>query len=256
MKTPKLGGWRAEAPDANDHMFNDHPAKMILKESPQNGIVDLRKWCSPVEDQRDLGSCVANAVVGGLELLQIRNGQPLKDLSRLFVYYNSRLMHQQADVDEGTYIRLAMGTLSALGTCSESKWPYDTSKVFYRPSWGSYREAYANKIQSYYRIDGDGSYRLAQINKALEAGHPVVFGCMVDNHFMNTGGDGKISMPQTGRVVQGGHAMLIVGYKDFGRTLIVRNSWGTGWGDNGYCYMPDTYLDATDANDFWVPYLP
>ncbi len=256
MKTPKLGGWRPEPPDPQDHMFVDHPAKMVLKEAATAGVLDLRKWCSPVEDQRDLGSCVANAVVGGLELLQLRNGQPLHDLSRLFVYYNSRLMHQNADVDEGTYIRLAMGTLSSLGTCSEAKWPYDTSKVFYRPSWGAYREAFTNKIQSFYRIDGTGDYRLTQIRQALEAQHPVVFGCLVDNDFMNTGPTGQVSMPKAGRSVVGGHAMLIVGYKDSGRTLIVRNSWGTGWGDNGYCYIPDTYLDATDANDFWVPYLP
>lgn len=255
MNSPKLGGWRPEEPDSQDLLFEDHSAKMMIKESATAGVLDLRKWCSPVENQRDLGSCVANAVVGGLEFLQIRNGQTLKDLSRLFVYYNSRLMHQQSDVDEGTFIRLAMGTLSSLGTCEEIKWPYDTSKVFFRPTWGAYREGYAHKISSYYRIDGTGQSRIDQIKKALEAQHPVVFGCTVDNDFINTSSSGVVMMPKSVRTIAGGHAMLIVGYKDNGNTLIVRNSWGTTWGDNGYCYMPSSFLDATDANDFWVPYL-
>lgn len=255
MKTPKLGGWRLESPDSQDRLLVDNLPKMALLEAASGGAVDLRKWCSPVENQRDIGSCVGNAVVGGLELLQIRNGQKLIDLSRMFVYYNSRLMHGDAEQDSGTYIRIAMGTLSSIGTCSEAKWPYDTSNVFIRPTWGSYREAYAHKIGGYYRIDGDGQGRIDLIKSALERGNPVVFGCLVDAAFMNTGTDGVVAMPKPGRKVEGGHAMLIVGYKDGGDTLIVRNSWGTGWGDDGYCYIPSDFLDACDANDFWVPTL-
>ena len=250
---PKLGGWRQETPDSQDRIFNTSLPKIIVLESATNGTVDLRKWCSPVENQRDVGSCVGNSVVGGLELLELRDGLPFEDLSRLFVYYNSRLMHNDAGNDNGTYIRMAMGTLSSLGVCSEKKWPYDTSKVFFRPTWGAYRDAYAHKIDGYYRIDGAGDERIQLIKRALESHHPVVFGCTVDAAFQSVGFDGIVKMPGSIRTNPGGHAMLIVGYKDAGQTLIVRNSWGNGWGDNGYCYMPSDYLDATNANDFWVP---
>lgn len=250
---PHLGGWRAESPDPEDRLIRDNMSRMLLKESSTNGVLDLRKWCSPIENQRDIGSCVGNGVVGGLEFLEIRDGIPYQDLSRLFVYFNSRLMHGDSDKDTGTYIRLAMGTLSSLGVCTEKKWPYDTSKVFVRPSWGAYREAYAHKIDAYYRIDGTGQDRIESIKRALEAHHPVVFGCLVDAAFQAIGSDGIVKMPGSTRTNVGGHAMLIVGYRDDGKTLIVRNSWGVAWGDRGYCYMPADYLDATNANDFWVP---
>lgn len=260
---PKLNGWRADSgmSDAHQHedyRFEDHASSIsamgVMVSNPGteiNGILDLRKWCSPVEDQGHLGSCVANATVGSLEFLQLRSGLPLSDLSRLFIYYNARLMTQDQDKDEGSYIRLAMGTLSSLGTCSESKWPYDVSKVFVRPSWGSYREAYANKIGSYYRI-ADGADRDNQIMEALKAQHPVVFGMVVDQEFMNYRG-GVVAMPKSTRVNAGGHAMLIVGYDLNRNCWLVRNSWSKYWGEGGYAWVPFAYLDASQANDLWVP---
>lgn len=253
---PKLGAWRpddTQPGNHDDYDFNKLLLPKLTLESYDDGIVDLRNMCSPVEDQGHLGSCVGNAVVSALEMLQIRDGSFHTDLSRLFIYYNSRLMHQDQDKDAGTFIRLAMGTLSSLGTCSENKWPYDVSKVFVRPSWGSYREAYANKISSYYRIYGFGEDRIEQIKHALQSKHPVVFGMLVDDDYSNVGRDGMVSMPKQNRGNTGGHAQLIVGFNDSTKRFIVRNSWGRYWGDNGYAYVPYNYLDASDASDFWTP---
>ena len=254
----RLGGWIRDArmPGVESHVDYDY-ATLSLPQLETGLTIDLRKWSSPIEDQSSLGSCVGNAVVGALELLRIRDGLPSIDLSRLFVYYNSRLMHQSATVDEGTYIRLAMGTLSSLGTCPEAKWPYVTSMVFTRPTWGSYRAAYANKIGSFYKIFSTGQERIDAITNALRAGHPVVFGVDVDQDFQtNVDHDGLIDMPKSTRVGVGGHAMVIVGIIPEKRLLIIRNSWGEIWGDKGYGYMPFDYLDACNANDFWVPFAP
>lgn len=270
MTTVKLGAWRPDATQplsagpVDDHLFENKNAAMVDLAGAgvsdpaveTNGVLDLRKWCSPIENQAQAGSCVGNSVVGGLEFLQIRNGLPYTDLSRLFVYYNSRLMHGDQDKDEGTYIRIAMGTLSSLGTCSEKKWPYDLNNLFIRPSWGSYREAYPHKISSYYRItETRGQALVDAIKRALQAQHPVVFGMLVDDDYINVGSDGMIAMPKKTRNDAGGHAQLIVGYDDNQRRWIVRNSWGTNWGDRGYAYVPYDYLDASDANDFWVPFI-
>ena len=257
--TPRLGGWLPDVgqPDATsniDLLFHDNmnnisnsTSKIVVE---RNGSIDLRDYCSPVENQRDLGSCVGNSVVGALEFLQRRDGFQHKDLSRLFVYYNSRLMHGAQEVDGGTYIRLAIGTLSSLGTCTEDKWPYDTSKVFVRPTWGSYREAYANKVGSYYRIVGTGDDRIQQVKKAIQTCNPVVFGVSIDQAFLDLR-NFDVAPLDRARIV-GAHAMMICGYDDYARSLIVRNSWGTLWGDNGYCRMPYTYLDAGEADDLWV----
>lgn len=255
LYTPKLGAWRpddTQLGDHDDYNFDALASKLVLTES-SNTNVDLRKFSSPVEDQGHVGSCVGNAVVGALELLRIKAGLPHTDLSRLFVYYNSRLMHQQQDRDEGTFIRLAMGTLSSLGTCTEEKWPYDPSKVFIRPSWGAYRMGYANKIDSYYKIGGSGKTRLDYIKQALRAQCPVVFGMTIDDAYIKTGSDGMVAMPKQARINPGGHAQLIVGFNDNTERLIVRNSWGKFWCDSGHAHVPYEYLDAADARDFWVP---
>ena len=269
---PKLGAWKPDSTQplpAGKVAFADYPfegtnlakvaaagASVANPGAEVNGVLDLRKWCSPVEDQSKAGSCVGNSVVGALEFLQIRNGLPYTDLSRLFVYYNSRLQHGDTDKDEGTYIRLAFGTLTTLGTCSEKTWPYDLNNLFIRPSWGAYREAYPHKITSYYRITATGGQELIDaIKRALQAQHVVVFGMIVDQDYINAPGDGVIAMPKPNRVSAGGHAQVIVGYDDNKRRWIVRNSWGIWWGDRGYAYVPYDYLDASDANDFWVPYL-
>lgn len=269
MSIMKLA-WRPDATQPlsagkiSDHPFEGKNAAVVeaagsFVSNPAvetNGVLDLRKWCSPIENQAQAGSCVGNSVVGALEFLQIRNGRPYTDLSRLFVYYNSRLMHGEADQDNGTYIRIAFGTLSSLGTCSEKTWPYDLNNLFIRPSWGSYREAYPHKITSYYRITAThGAALVDAIKRALRAQHVVVFGMIVDDDYIMVGSDGVIAMPKQKRLNPGGHAQVIVGYDDNKRHWIVRNSWGTGWGDKGYAYVPYDYLDASNANDFWVPYL-
>lgn len=256
--TPKFGGWvpdHKQLGDHTDYSFNELAVRLTPSVSSNAGILDLRHLCSPVENQGHLGSCVGNAVVGGLELLQNVEGIPFQDLSRLFIYYNSRLMHQSQDKDEGTFIRLAMGTLSAIGTCQEKLWPYDTSKVFVRPTWGCYRNGYANKINGYYRINEGGNDRISAIRHALSAKHPVVFGMTVDLDYMQVGNDGIVAMPKSVRQNPGGHAQLIVGDNANTERLIVRNSWGSDWGDHGFCHLPYAYLDESDANDFWVPTL-
>jgi C1A family cysteine protease len=255
---PKLGGYRPDAtmPGASSHddlLFVDNKHKLIASPSyiqEKNGLLDLRLWCSLVEDQARAGSCVGNSVVGALELLMIRDGIPFQDLSRLFVYYNSRLMHGEQESDHGTYIRLAIGTLSAIGTCTEAKWPYDLNNLFLRPTWGSYREAYAFKCGSYYSITGNGLGRIEQIKDALKTGNPVVFGMTVCNDFVGYTG-GVMPMPKKTRINTGGHAMMICGYDDNLQCYIVRNSWGQNWGISGYALIPYDYLDASDANDCW-----
>jgi C1A family cysteine protease len=246
MFTPKLGGWRKDEESIKDLKFDD----LKFKLSANADYVDLRRMCSPIEKQLQLSSCVANAVVGGLELLLRERSGDNTDLSRLFIYYNSRLMNGEQDKDEGTYNHLAMGVLSSLGSCPEELCKYEVENVFTRPSWKAYRHAHVNRVDKYYRISSTGTARIQDIKIALTAHFPVVFGCIVDDEFVKTNSSGFVNMPIEPRTGTGGHAMLIVGFNQ--THFIVRNSWGELWGDNGYCYIPFDYLDATNANDFWV----
>lgn len=254
MEKPKLGGHISDIRQTNEKTYDLFSTKLTTLDNNSNEY-DLRNWCSPIEYQSRIGSCVANATVGALEFLQIKNNIPFTDLSRMFLYYNARLMHRSQEVDEGTYINLAFNTLASLGTCTEKSWPYIISKVFVRPTWASYREAYPNKIKGYYRLSDDIDNRHEQIKHALACGYPIVFGTKVDDDFVyKTASDGIIALPQSKRTGVGGHAMMICGLTST-NLLIVRNSWGINWGDNGYCYISPDYLKATNADDFWVPSL-
>jgi C1A family cysteine protease len=238
-----------------DPKFADNLHLFGLNVQPLNGVLDLRRWCAPVDDQGDISDCVAESTTTALELLEISAGLSFVKKSRLFVYYNARLSTNQVNKDDGTFIRSAFGSLTTLGTCAESTWSYDSQNVFTRPSWSAYREAFPNKINSYYRIDADDIDTLVEaFQRALAAGHPICFGMTVDQKYMDTGSDGMVAMPDNKRDNAGGHAQCIVGCNTRLKRLIVKNSWSRAWGDNGYGYVPYDYLDVSDANDFWVPY--
>lgn len=243
-------GWQRDPEDKRDWKFK-HVLKEIATELPPK--VDLRSSLSAVEDQEDIGSCVANAVVGSMEYLALKRTQKrflcfkqYKDLSRLFVYYNARRRDGCVEIDAGTTIRSAIKSLAEDGVCAEKIWPYDTSKWAERPPDKAYDLAEKRQIRDYYR-----AFDSQDIMQALALGFPVPFGAMITDDFMKVGGDGEVSMP-SGQVV-GGHAMLIVGYLKDDRKFIVRNSWGTRWGRDGYCYFPFDYIeDPGLSGDFWV----
>lgn len=244
---PKLCSWVKDPQHKNQHEFlhNQLDGYIVV---PNTNNVDLRQYASPIEQQATLNSCVGNSVVGGLELLQNVYGLPKADLSRLFIYYNARNEHGAILEDNGTIIRLALSQLKNLGVCTEIAWPYDPFKVFVRPSWNAYREAYVHKIKQFYRLDQDDSDFFVKLNKALQAKCPVVFGMCIDKAFVENTQETYI-LTNTPEWV-GRHAMLIVGY--CGEYYILRNSWGLGWGNNGYCLVHRSIFHKSDANDFWV----
>lgn len=254
MTQPVLGGYKSDSASATGSggKYTSATELAPLASSIDGSEIDLRRWDSPVEEQLRTGSCTANATVGDLEHLRLAAGKSHINLSRLFIYYNARAQHQATSLDEGSYISLAFDTLRTLGTCREETWAFDQDRVNVRPSWDAYREAFTHKIVDYYRIQDSDSEKFRLIDEALRRGHPVVFGCTVDEKFIrDTGSSGVIAPPAKVRVNTGGHAMLIVGKQRSG-CYIVKNSWGTDWGDSGYCYMPPAYLSEENAHDFWV----
>lgn len=240
--------YRPDPVDTRDLLISQLKGK--LASSTTASDADLRQYCSPIEDQLSTGSCVGNSVVGGLEILENVQGAPFVDLSRLYVYYNARIPMGEAGKDDGCYIRYAMASLSSLGVCTEQTWPFDVGRVTVRPSWSAYRESYLHRIKGYYRIDGAGDDRCSKIEWALSNKHPVVFGVDVWQSFPDT--SSATVLPQSGKFL-GRHAMLLVGFNRPTRKFILRNSWGTQWGDSGYGVIDYSWLDASNCKDVWVP---
>ena len=250
QRSIKRYGWVPDLPDARDHLFSAPQA--VLDDMPTK--VDLRPGCPPVYDQGQLGSCTANAINAAYQYMQRKQKQRDFLPSRLFVYYNERVMEGTVDTDSGAMIRDGIKSVAHAGVCPEDMWPYDIAEFRTKPPKQCYTEALKNQAIVYRRVINTS---LHQLQGALASGTPVVFGFSVYESFEgpDVARTGKVPLPPRGEKLLGGHAVLAVGYDDAGQSFIVRNSWGTGWGDKGYCTMPYAYLtDPQLARDFWAIY--
>ncbi len=253
-------GWKPDLPDQRD--FNYAVPHVTAAALPAK--VDLRPRCPKVVyDQGQIGSCTANAIAAAIEFEQIKQKLPEFTPSRLFIYYNERVMEgTPPSVDSGAQIRDGIKSVATLGACKETTWPYsDVNKnpapcpacaYAKKPSAAASREAAKYKINIYQRLN---SGQLSSLKGCLASGNPFVFGFTVYDSFESAqvAKTGVVPMPGPKEHVLGGHAVLAVGYDDSTSRFIVRNSWGAGWGMKGYFTIPYLYLtDAQLAADFWT----
>jgi C1A family cysteine protease len=254
-KIIKLGEWQPKQASISSNKFNDHIERFGASvNNIDPNIVDLRKWMPPAEDQGDSSSCIENAIVGAMGFLQIRNGLPFQGLlSRLFIYYNARVLENDVNKDEGSLVEDGLLSLCKFGAPLESEWVFDLNKIFVKPTPQCYTDGLKNCLNSYYNIPDENYSEM--IKKALKSDHPVIFGMQVNNDYMNYNG-GILQSYSDKSEPDGGHCQVICGFNDNEKYWIIRNSWGQDWGEGGYCRMAYDYLDKAGASDFWVPYLP
>ena len=241
-------GWVPDIPDHRDFMY----AAPIVNMAALPASMDLRPDCpKEVYDQGQLGSCTANAIAGALEFDQIKQAIPTFTPSRLFIYYNERVMEHTVGADSGAQIRDGIKTVGKIGACPETDWPYDIAKFTERPLAAAFKDAPLGKALQYQRVP----QVLNQMKGCLASGYPFVFGFTVYESFESdqVAKTGVAPMPAANEQVLGGHAVLAVGYDDSSQRFIMRNSWGPGWGTGGYFTLPYAYLtDANLADDFWT----
>lgn len=247
----KRYGWVKDLPDKRDRLYQASYPGMYAGQLPDR--VDLRPGCPPVYDQGELGSCTANAIAGALEFDRRKQNLPDFTPSRLFIYFNERVMEHTVYSDSGAQIRDGIKSVAKQGVCPENEWIYDIAKFATRPPAQCYTDALRDRALTYQRVQQN----LTQMQACLASGLPFVFGFSVYESFesQDVAGRGIVPMPLPDEQLLGGHAVLCVGYRNDVKRFIIRNSWGTGWGVNGsgYCEMPYDYLlDKNLADDFWV----
>lgn len=246
--TPRRNyGWRPDTPDQRDHRFALARAAAPV-ELP--AVVDLRWAMPPVRDQGNLGSCTGVAIAAAIEYaltLERRRITP----SPLFIYYAERFLENSVAVDAGAEIRSGIKACSKIGVCTETAWPYDPARFAELPPEPARSEAAAHRVITYMRVPPSLHLLRAALVKRL----PVVIGFAVYESFESNAValSGHAPMPGPGEAMLGGHAVLLVGYDMPNGRWILRNSWGTDWGDKGYFTLPLPYLLNTDlADDFWA----
>jgi C1A family cysteine protease len=276
MVTKKLKygmGWLPDYPDFRDYTENTEEVKKVLEPTgPQKAkklpaSVDLREWCSPVEDQGSLGSCTAHAGVGIIEYYERKSFGRHIDASRLFLYKVTRNL-MKLEGDTGAFLRTTMGAMVLFGVPPEEYWPYNEGEKEFDQEPPAFCYAFAQNYQTvkYYRHDPPGTSGDTLLNKVksyLVKGHPAMFGFTVYSSIEQAEETGKIPYPSPKEKIEGGHAVAAVGYDDkmkiknkYGKiettgALLIRNSWGKGWGEGGYGWLPYEYVLKSLAEDFW-----
>ena len=281
-------GWRPDYPDFRDYTIDRSEAtpksKAVGQEdslktmftkmgvgkpsrAKQPASTDLREWCSPIEDQGQIGSCTANAGVAIVEYFEKRAFGKHIDASRLFLYKVTRNLMKETG-DTGAYLRSAMGSLVLFGVPPEEYWPYNVQDFDVEPPGFCYSFAQNYQAIKYYRLDPPGTspeVLLNRIKTNLIAGLPSMFGFTVYSSIAQADGNaGKIPYPTAGERIEGGHAVAAFGYDDTIKiqntnpkgiettgAFLIRNSWGTGWGDHGYGWLPYDYVTTGLAVDWW-----
>ncbi|NLP11884.1 cysteine protease [bacterium] len=275
LETRRWGmGWLPDYPDFRDYSLDHAVVKPLLNKiqlplqgkRPLPAKVDLRAWCSAVEDQGSLGSCTAQAGAGLVEYFIKRAFGREEEVSRLFLYKVTRnLMHQSGDT--GAFNRTTMGALVLFGVPPEEYWPYQIAEFDKEPPAFCYAFAQNYQTISYYRFDPPNLAKktlLQNIKAGLVSGLPAMFGFTVYNSIFQTEKSGDIPFPANDEKIVGGHAVVAVGYDD-NRTivhpnrrgeknigaLLIRNSWGKTWGEEGYGWLPYAYVLNGLAVDWW-----
>jgi C1A family cysteine protease len=233
-------------PDDRDYIYKNDDSE-VLRES-----VDLRAWDTIVESQGSLGSCSSNALTNAYELCVNRlYPEYFIHLSRLFIYYNTRAEYGDIEKDNGMFIRDGLKSLAKFGVCAELLWPYDVEKFNSRPTDECYEDAKKRIITKYEKL-----ISIYYITEVLNRNKPVVFGMEIYDSFMDLNESiSTVNIPSRKEKSLGGHAMCMVGYDLKRRLFLAKNSFGTSWGDNGYCWIPFDYIKQ-EGYDIWTFDIP
>jgi len=267
-------GWVPDLPDFRDYHPEHAKLQPMMQEMKMSSppatlspTQDLRAWCSPIENQGGIGSCTANAGVGLIEYYELKAHGNYLNASRLFLYKATRNLLGWTG-DTGAYLRSTMGAMALFGVPPEKYWAYTDADPDYNQEPTAFCYSFAKEFQSvrYFRLDPTGisqSDLLARVKLFLAAGLPSMFGFTVFSSIGQAGGNGEIPFPGSGESVLGGHAVVAVGYDDnrvitnqfsgaqTQGALLIRNSWGIGWGDAGYGWLPYDYIIYGLAQDWW-----
>lgn len=268
-------GWKKDKVDIRDYTM-EHPvvAKVLGKlTKPKAGPVDNRQYCSDIENQMHLGSCTANAGTSLVEFYENKMSGGFMDGSRLYLYRRTRQLENPDYIqgyigDTGAELRDTLKALVLFGMCDEAYWPYTDADPAFDAEPPSFCDGFADnyKVIKWYKLDPANTTTqdvLQNVRTILAKGSAAMFGFTAYTSIFSVASDGNIPFPGNNDQVAGGHAVLAVGYDDDRSipksdgssnttgAILIKNSWGTGWGEGGYGWLPYQYILSGLATDWW-----
>lgn len=243
-------GWKRDLFDSRDIKYKVE--RETINEYPKE--INLNADLNSVYNQFSLGSCTANAIGAAIDFLYKKQKNKFINPSRLFIYYNERVLENTIKEDSGATIRNGIKTVAKEGVCLESTVPYDITKFTRKPNKNAYKEGLKTIALNYESIDNTKVHLLKDV---LVKGFPIIFGFDVYESFLSESiaKNGILNLPEPKEKLNGGHAVLCIGYKmiDNKEYFIIRNSWSSEWGDNGNFYMPTEFITSSKlCADFWT----
>ena len=235
--------------DMRDYVFDGYVQPMDMPD-----FVTLRNQMPDAIDQGKLGSCTANSASSYIQYLYRKYGIPVVIPSRLYIYYNARVLMSKTSPhqDNGTTLRDTCKSIAKYGVCSEHMWEYNIRKFNTTPPLQCYKEGKLTPKIVYSAVKQD----IDSLKSALILGFPIIFGMVIFSSFRSeiVGITGNVPIPKTiDETYIGSHALLIVGYDNVKRKFIILNSWSKHWGDQGYCEVDYDYIiNPYLAGDFWT----
>ncbi len=208
MPFPYKLGLRRSSKDSNEIRFCTPPNRFL----PLKYEIPIVRC---IYSQGDINSCSSNVICN--QIMSLKSWNDNSYPSRLFQYYVSRAESGNENQDEGCSFREAYTGLSRFGFTDENLCPYDTSKVFEKPTKEAYDNANKTLVKKYKSVL-QCQYAL---KSAIYEGHIVAFGSMLYDNF-EPDADGVIPMPSGSMV--GNHALALIGYNDETKCFKVINS--------------------------------
>lgn len=248
-----LSGWRRDPHNLVYPTISEFRSTLRAKATGGTGDYFIKELI-PCLDQGDFGACVIHSWASAQEIvLGLKDPNFITPLSRNFLYGECRSIMGTFGEDSGTYPWLAGDRLKKVGCALEKDWPYTKDLRFRRPPVEVYTFASDNRAVEAYRITSYGEDRLNDIELALRANHPVIFGTRVGEQiFTWAAGDPPLEPPKDNK---GGHSMVWTGIardRMGRRRFWTRNHWSTEYGDNGHLWMDEDYVLLSDTSDLWV----
>lgn len=207
--------------------------------------INLSGYFAPIRNQGSIGSCSPHSIVAIYEYILKKNKKTECDLSERYVYYNVLRTKRCLDEAKGVTLFDVIKSMEEEGVCLESLCPYNPKLFNVEPTGEAYDDGRQRLIMKAMNIPiGDSTEKnIAALRSALSEGYPIAVGLRLFESFAST--NGIVLLPTEEEIAsdkRNNHAMVVCGYDDKQKYFLVRNSWGTKFGKDGYCYIPYAYL--------------